>query len=84
LSFSLATSNGSRHAGELAAAAAADNANTIVVAGGDGTVNDVVNGLFPANATMCLGSASFHWGLRTISPRAWGFRSTYRRLADRS
>jgi diacylglycerol kinase (ATP) len=44
-SFLLSTSNHPGHAGELAAAAAADKADTIIIAGGDGTINEAINGL---------------------------------------
>ena len=48
LSFSLSTTSHRGHAAELAATAAADKADRIIIAGGDGTINEVVNGLFAA------------------------------------
>ncbi len=43
--FSLHTTEYPGHARELAAAAAAQGIDTVIVMGGDGTINDVVNGL---------------------------------------
>jgi len=45
LAFSLVRSEGRGHAAEVAARAAAAGAETVVVIGGDGTVNEAVNGL---------------------------------------
>ncbi len=46
--FSLCTAERPGHARELAAAAATLRADTVIVAGGDGTLNEVVNGLLAA------------------------------------
>ncbi len=43
--FSLGTTERPGHARELAAAAAAQGIDTVIVMGGDGTINEVVNGL---------------------------------------
>jgi diacylglycerol kinase (ATP) len=43
--FSLVTTDHPEHARELARAACAQSADTIVVLGGDGTVNEVINGI---------------------------------------
>jgi len=50
LPLSIRTTEYPGHARELAAAAAAQNLDTVVVSGGDGTVNEVVDGLVSAGA----------------------------------
>jgi diacylglycerol kinase (ATP) len=49
--FRLAPSTAPKHAEELAAAATAGRADTIVIVGGDGTINEVVNGLFASGCS---------------------------------
>jgi diacylglycerol kinase family enzyme len=46
----LRETEGAGHAGELAAAADPDVFDALVVAGGDGTINEAINGLIPAGA----------------------------------
>jgi len=55
--FSLAVTGFPGHAQELAAAAAAQRTATVVVIGGDGTVNEVINGLVRSERdyTPCVG-----------------------------
>jgi diacylglycerol kinase (ATP) len=55
--FSLSPTQSRGHARELAAAAAAQNIDTVIVIGGDGTVNEVINGLLASGqgTAPCVG-----------------------------
>lgn len=51
----LETSDHKGHAARLACGAADRGADRIIVVGGDGTINEVVNGLATTGSTVCLG-----------------------------
>jgi diacylglycerol kinase family enzyme len=79
---SVQTTQYAGHATELAAAAAAQGIDTVIVIGGDGTVNEVVNGLLasggdqsPDVGIIPAGSSndfSKSLGLPQHLPEAWG------------
>ncbi len=57
LDFSLELTTGPWHAAEIARAAALDGFDTVAAAGGDGTGNEVINGLVAAQAEMATSPA---------------------------
>lgn len=54
LPCSIVTTEGPRHATELAAAAAREGVEAVVACGGDGTVLEVLNGLVGSSATLAV------------------------------
>lgn len=61
------------HAVELATAARRDGLDLVVTLGGDGTVNEVINGLLSTNDGKCPLLGTIPGGLANVFPRSLGF-----------
>ena len=61
------------HASELAAAARAEQLDVVFTLGGDGTVNETINGLLSATEGDCPLLGTIPGGLANVFPRALGF-----------
>ena len=86
LDFDLVRTERPWHAAELAQQACADGYDVVVAVGGDGTANEVLNGLMLARQA---GSKTVWrwvccvWAGATILPLAWVCRTTWKPAAGR-
>lgn len=61
------------HASEIAAQARRDGINVVFTLGGDGTVNEVINGLLSVDSASCPLLGTIPGGLANVFPRSLGF-----------